>query len=125
MRHFGAIFVGLFLVTLGLGLVMGPENALMLLMILVLCTAGIGLIPLLAVAYLVGRLALALVGHEQPRSAVRLDRETSQRNHAEIDAVATYIRKARTKGDSEQKIEQELVRVGWEGDVIAAAQQVA
>ena len=59
MRHLLAIFVGGLVITLGTLILVGPEQLASLLMLLVVCTFGIGLIPLILLDWAVGLLVLS------------------------------------------------------------------
>ncbi len=118
MRHLLAIPVGAAVCLVpGLLLAGGWSNLTFMMFLLVVCTAGIGLIPLVLVCWLVGLLTLRIMGYgpKKPAFAPSLDARTR--------SLAEYVDKARAHGQRDEEIVQCLFRAGWYPHEIRAARE--
>lgn len=120
MRHLIALFIGLLVGGLGLLAVAGPDGLFVLLMIIVLCTGGLGLIPLLFACWLLG-LAVLTVAEAVGRGGKPESTYVGPRGRQ--GPLADYIRKARAEGTSEARLEEVLADAGWRRDEIAEARR--
>jgi cell division protein FtsW (lipid II flippase) len=145
MKHVIRFIVGMVVLYILLAIFMlDPGQALLLIAISVICTAGISLIIWIPLAYVVGWGVLALItwitgwsiepgssppAKEEPAQAEpgniaalsqQLDQQLKKEPALTNDqrAVAAYIRKALDKGLSREKIMAKLQDNGWGADSI-------
>jgi hypothetical protein len=111
-------FIGYIVLFILLSITMGgPSQVLSMLLILVICTGGVGLIGILGaapVAYAIGVIILSIFNiHLQGKPQLK----TEYLTHDEI-AVISYIRQGRTNGASDLAISAQLQKVGWGNEII-------
>lgn len=109
LKALGLGFLGLFL---GSCLVVGPQQTGFALFLLVACTGGLGLIPLLLGSYLIGLLVLAVASASagaQPALAPPPGLSPTER----AAALARYAHRARVQGHSDAEIAAVAENAGW------------
>ncbi len=121
MRHLAAIFVG-GAVTLGLGaLLLGPDGLGFVLLLLVLCTFGVGLVPLVLVFWAVGLLVLSFFPARPAPAVGPVGSPPQLAREQRMDMLVGYIERARRRGKSDAEIQRCLNRAGWWSDEIDEA----
>ncbi len=101
-------------------LLVGPGQASIAVALAVICTGGLGLVPLLLLSYVVGMLLLWIFSTLQG-----LEGEGPPAGEAErIRALARYIRKARDRGRPEDATRRQLHSAGWVDEEIDGAERL-
>lgn len=124
MRHLLAIPVGAVVCGL-LGLILlGPDQFGLVLLLLVLCTVGLALIPLLFLCWAVGLLVLSFFPSKKRQPSAPAGYVPRSGEQEQIQAIAHFIRRARSQGHDDRDIAETLTRAGWYNDEIRAAWQL-
>lgn len=121
MKHLAKILIGFFTIFIVLSIFTGgPQNVLMLCFFLVICTAGVGLIPLVGVSYAIGSVIYLFLNLDKKllqESAISSSSETITIPNDKL-AILDYIRKARARGQADAQIELTLKQNGWDPKII-------
>ena len=121
-----APFIGAPVTFLGLTIfVGGVENAWAVLVVSVVCTAGIGLVFWIPLCWLVGSGTLALIGIfvKKPDGKEEATRKHTQFRRHEV-ALADFFRRAKDRGMSDDKIVADLRRNGWSDSQVQKARRI-
>ena len=114
-----SIGVGSIVLAAGLILMLGVEPAWQLLLISVVCTAGIGLVFWVGIAFLLGALTLSIVnrllGNSPPTGIPRPDGKT--------EALMSYMSRSMQAGANLGQLSRRLSRQGWTQEDIDQAYQ--
>lgn len=120
MRHLLAIFVGGIVTTI-FGLLLGGYIFLVLIMILVLCTYGLGLIPLLFGFWMVGWLILGIIAGVRGNA----DGDADDIKNTKNGMLAEFIRRDMKLGLPTESIKSKLYQNGFTDAEIAEAWRIA
>jgi Na+-transporting methylmalonyl-CoA/oxaloacetate decarboxylase gamma subunit len=121
MKNLLAIFVGGVVTLIVTALVVGPEVLAFMLLLLVMCTVGLGLIPLFFVFWLVGKLVLSFFPSESAAGPVGSAEQVEKSRR--VKSLEEYILRSRQGGKDDGYIHACLKRGGWEPDEIGEAWQ--
>lgn len=128
MQHFlKNVGIGAIVAFLGLCLAVGPANAGFAVAIAVVCTGGIGLVPMVIGSYLLGLFLTTLWWAGQTVSGATGGAAEMPRLSPEEEAVAPlaeYIRKARKKGRPDEATEVAMQDAGWRPEEIGRAKDI-
>ncbi|MEM9539798.1 MAG: hypothetical protein AAGA60_09830 [Cyanobacteria bacterium P01_E01_bin.42] len=116
-----------FIVTFGVLCINGINNALSILILSILCTAGVSLVMWIPLWWLVGWITFAIfraIAKSNADSDPSRDTSTSTQDPNQ-QALLNYIKLAQSKGFSDSQISTRLRVEGWSDAEIAAARQVA
>jgi hypothetical protein len=124
VKHLGAIFLGFLVACLISCLIVGPQSTVLLLLIVVLCTYGFGLIPLVLVSWALGLLVIGVFsGKSGTPTRVRGSQPLGPavQRRRQLEALTTYIQKARSNGRDDNFIRDCLLDNGWDAAEIQEA----
>ncbi|MCH7685312.1 MAG: hypothetical protein IH899_01290 [Planctomycetes bacterium] len=130
MKFLASLGIGMPVTFLGLIIFTGGvEDAWMVLVVSVICTAGIGLVVWIPVFWGVGAATLALIGifvKKKPDGKDEAkgsppDEAKGTRLDLDQTAMTEYMKKAHARGMSHDEISDRLHQQGWSFDVIKSA----
>lgn len=113
----------------------GPEDVMQVLAIAVICTAGVSLLVIIPVCFVVGNITLAVIGWirkfheaevERSKNKVQNKEKKKQINiwskeisTGDLSLITAYVAKARGLGYADDKIKEALREAGWKDEEIA------
>lgn len=120
---FSTVFLGLISSFLFLSIfVGGPLNAVGVILVLIICTAGVGLLPLILLWLGVGLVMTWIIGFIKKLTQVKKKTEQAEQNKSkEQIALVCYITQARNNGMNDNNIFSILKKNGWAENVIHEA----
>ncbi|MGK7926227.1 MAG: hypothetical protein AB4290_13455 [Spirulina sp.] len=124
MKFLSRLAIG-FIVTFLVLCVNGINNAISILALSIICTAGVSLVIWIPLWWLVGWITLAIYraiaksAPATPREAIATTHDINQQ------ALLNYMKLAKSKGYSDSQISSRLRVEGWKDSEIEAARQLA
>ncbi len=144
MRHLKAMGIGAAVLLCVLFVIIGPEGPkgglfgnigfFGFLGMMVVCTAGLALIPFLLLSWLIGLLVLLAIGDRGGPAAAAEEESPEAKAFAafmraggvsseKVEKVAEYIRRSKAEGKPEESIAWSMSHAGWSRAVIEEAER--
>ncbi|MEA5468186.1 hypothetical protein [Spirulina sp. 06S082] len=123
MKFFEKVCFG-FIVTFLLLCVTGVDNAISIIGLSIICTAGVSLVMWVPLWWLVGWIVVAIYQAIAKPSQGDRDRPVNPIKDANQQALVNYMKLAKSKGFSDTQISTRLRVEGWGNEEITEAQQL-
>lgn len=117
------VIVGFLILMAALSLIVGWGTAQMILLMSVLCTAGLGLLIWVPVSYSIGHLIFSWLGIFKSSTNTTISESSSEATFSSpiVESLNRYISQSRLHNMTDKQIRTELTRVGWSKEAIDEA----